>query len=182
MWVGVLNETVRVGRWWKRLTHHLITFPTQEKRTMEADDPEKVIPKKENIMSIEFPDLEAPVSSKKYTLMHEYKETGRHGAWIRWVVEGSRRFFTIWCIYLQRRSYGLKVIAMRLKLWCMFDSHKSLLSLNWHHPPPHWKRLTHCRGCRGNGGERLFLGNVDSLTFNDSENLWFLFTLTTCSN
>jgi hypothetical protein len=51
---------------------------------MEADDPEKVvIPKKENIMSIESPDLEAPVSSKKYTLMHEYKETGRHGAWIR---------------------------------------------------------------------------------------------------
>lgn len=50
---------------------------------MEADDPEKVTSEKENIMSIELPDLEEPVSSKKYTLMHEYKETGRHGAWIR---------------------------------------------------------------------------------------------------
>lgn len=61
------------------------SYAGETKRTMEADDPEKVvIPKKENIMSIESPDLaEAPVSSKKYTLMHEYKETGRHGAWIR---------------------------------------------------------------------------------------------------
>lgn len=112
---------------------------------------------------MEVPDPEAPVSSKKYTLMHEYKETGRHGAWIRWVVEDFRRFFTVWCTYLQRRSYISDKYCNVFKLWCMSDSHESLLSLKLHHPPPHWKCLTHCRGCRGARGERLFLGNVDSI-------------------